>query len=172
MHPHLNMSATSTHGPTAGRAHEGRSEIELCPICDVCMVFVSEERPVTIGSRTTSAVDEFFRCHACGEEVYLPGQMEATQIRAARAVRAAEGLLQPEEIRAIREGLSLSQHAFERLLGVGPKTVVRWERGTVFQSAATNALLRVLREFPEVAGFLAQEHGIRIPHQSLSEQDA
>lgn len=136
---------------------------ELCPICDATMTPVAEERDVSIGRRTALVRDEFLRCGACGEEIYLPGEMERTQMRAARAIRSREGLLQPEEIRALRERLGLSQASFEALLGVGPKTVVRWERGTVFQNAATDALLRVIDRFPDVAGFLAELHGVARP---------
>jgi len=136
---------------------------EPCPICDAAMTPVAEERDVSIGRRTARVRDEFLRCCACGEEIYLPGQMERTQMCASRAIRMREGLLQPEEIRALRERLKLSQAALEALLGVGPKTVVRWERGTVFQNAATDALLRVIDRFPDVAGFLAELHGVERP---------
>jgi len=40
---------------------------------------------------------------------------------------------------------------------------VRWERGTVFQNAATDALLRVIDRFPGVVGFLAELHGLEHP---------
>lgn len=120
-------------------------------------------RSVSIGRRSAIVFDEFFRCPECGEEVYLPGQMAATQTRASRAIRKTEGLLQPEEIRALREGLGLTQAQFERLLGVGPKTVVRWEAGTIFQNHATDNLLRVMSRFPEAAAYLAERHGVRLP---------
>ncbi len=61
------------------------------------------------------------------------------------------------------EHLGLSQHAFEQLLGVGPKTVVRWEKGTVFQNKATDSLLRVVERFPEVVRFLGDLHGVALP---------
>ena len=54
-------------------------------------------------------------------------------------------------LRAIREGYGLTQDALEQLLRVGPKTVVRWERGTVCQSAAVDTLLAVLRDEPAAA---------------------
>lgn len=136
---------------------------ERCPVCDAAMTPVAEEREVSVGRRSALVLDHFVRCSGCGEEVYLPGQMEQVQRRAARAIRTREGLLQPEEIRALRERLELSQAGFEALLGVGPKTVVRWERGTVFQNAATDALLRVIDRFPGVVGFLAELHGLEHP---------
>lgn len=137
-------------------------ETDPCPVCGGCLAPFREVREIRIGHRTAVARDEFFRCTGCGEELYAPGQMEAVQRRASAQIRKDEGLLLPGEIREIREGLGLSQHAFERLLGVGPKTVVRWERGTVFQNRATDALLRIIRAFPQAAQFLAARHGIDV----------
>ncbi len=98
---------------------------EPCPVCGGRLMPVREVRELRIGHRTAVARDEFFRCTGCGEELYAPGQMEAVQRRASAQIRKDEGLLLPGEIREIREDLELSQQAFERLLGVGPKTVVR-----------------------------------------------
>ena len=116
-----------------------------------------------IGSRSARVRDEFARCASCGEEFYGPGQMDATLRRAAKVLRAEEGLLSATKIKALREGLGLSQNAFEQLLGVGPKTVVRWEKGTVFQNKATDSLLRVVERFPEVVCFLGDLHGVALP---------
>lgn len=83
-----------------------------------------------------------------------PGQLERLGREAAARIRASEGLLTSDQIRAIRERLALSQAAFEQLLDVGPKTVVRWERGTVFQNRSTDALIRAADAVPGVAPFL------------------
>jgi HTH-type transcriptional regulator/antitoxin MqsA len=134
----------------------------VCPLCGGRMAPVSGPRDVSIGKRVVRVQDRFWRCSHCGEEFYAPGQMEATQRRASCHIREQDGLLMPDEIRRIRIDLGLTQQAFERLLGVGPKTVVRWERGTVFQNHATDALLRVIRAFPDAAGFLAERHGVEL----------
>lgn len=61
--------------------------------------------------------------------------------------------LGPEVTRALRAVLGgLSQTPLEHLLGVGAKTVVRWQKGTVFQSATADRLVRLLRAMPEPAG--------------------
>jgi len=134
--------------------------MEFCPICETRLEPVSEAREVRIGRRSARVQDLFLRCPGCDEEFYLPGQMDATLRRASEAIRKAEGLLPPSAIRAIRARLGLSQQAFEQLLGVGPKTVVRWEKGTVFQNRATDSLLRIVAEFPDVVRFLAGLHGV------------
>jgi len=138
-------------------------EMEFCPTCGGLLDPVVEEREVTIGTRVASVLDEFSRCQVCEEDFYAPGQLDVTLRRASNVIRKEEGLLTPEEIRGIRERMGLSQHAFEKLLGVGPKTVVRWEKGTVFQNGATDSLLRVVSEFPEGARFLALLHEVVLP---------
>jgi len=133
-----------------------------CPLCDGRLTRIAEMRDVPIGKRVVRVLDRFARCTDCGEELYAPGQMEATQRSASDLIRMEDGLLLPAEIRALREALGTTQHAFERLLGVGPKTVVRWERGTVCQNQATDSLLRVIREYPAAAAFLAERHGVAL----------
>ena len=97
------------------------------------------------------------RCAECGEVYIGAAEVEQLQKAAASEVRASQGLLQPEEIRALRVSLGLSQAAFEDLLGTGAKTVVRWEKGTVFQSATADRLMRLLREMPELRAVLESD---------------
>lgn len=136
--------------------------MDRCPICEGPTEAISEHREVRVGNRSACVLDQYFRCPACDEAFYAPGQMDATMRRASDAIRAREGLLRSEEIRDIREGLGLTQRTFEQLLGVGAKTVVRWEKGSVFQNKATDALLRVVGRFPEVAGFLADLNAVEL----------
>jgi HTH-type transcriptional regulator/antitoxin MqsA len=95
------------------------------------------------------------QCSGCGA-VYLGiAEMEQVQKVAVDQVRRAQGLLRPDEIRALRVSLGgISQARLEHLLGVGAKTVVRWEKGTVFQSATADRLMRLLRAMPELADVL------------------
>jgi HTH-type transcriptional regulator/antitoxin MqsA len=113
--------------------------------------------PVGHGKRSVDVTGDFSRCERCGESFHPPGEMNAILRAAAIKIRAADGLLTPSEIRAIRLGLGLTQAAFERMLGVGEKTVVRWERGTIPQSAATDTLLRVIRDVPQAAAYLRRQ---------------
>lgn len=91
-----------------------------------------------------------------------PDDLDELQIRANELIRKEEGLLFPQQIEGIRNQLGLTQPQFERLLGVGPKTVVRWEKGTVFQNSATDSLLRVLRDVPEAAAYLASRQSVAL----------
>jgi HTH-type transcriptional regulator / antitoxin MqsA len=93
-------------------------------------------------------------CRTCGE-VYLdlPG-IQRLQQEAVRRAKEARGLLTAGEIRDLRRSLALSQTGFERVLGTGPKTVVRWEKGTVFQSATADRLMRLLWARPDLVSLL------------------
>jgi HTH-type transcriptional regulator/antitoxin MqsA len=88
--------------------------------------------------------------------------MGPAQMLASDRIRDEEGLLRSSRIHSIRSELGLTQQQFEQLLGVGPKTVVRWEKGTVFQNRATDSLIRLVAEVPGVAAHLAQRHGVEI----------
>ena len=137
-----------------------------CPVCEGSLEAVSEEREIRIGTRLTRVGDQYSYCVECEEAYYGPGQMDATLRRASEAIRREEGLLTSGQIRGIRQTLGLTQDAFEKLLGVGPKTVVRWEKGTVFQNRSTDSLLRVVGALPESVQFLAHLHGVDIPGRS------
>jgi HTH-type transcriptional regulator / antitoxin MqsA len=133
-----------------------------CHTCGAAATLVIQETELELGSRVVVVEDEFMQCTDCGSEFYLPGQMDATQKRAVAKARLEEGLLLPEEILTIRQDLGLSQAEFEKLLGVGSKTVVRWEKGTVFQNRATDALLRLIRASRANAELLADMHGVAL----------
>jgi len=95
------------------------------------------------------------RCTRCGE-VYLDSDAgDRLQREAVARLREARGLLTPAQIRDLRRSLKLSQASFEKLLGTGPKTTVRWEKGTVFQSATADKLMRLLIARPELADVLS-----------------
>lgn len=117
----------------------------LCPFCDARTRLVTERRHVEADDGTSlSFTDELFECLGCGERFYTQAQsMDSCRNRAA-AMRKYEHLLTPADIIGIRRRYDLTQAALEALLGVGAKTVVRWERGTVCQSRAVDLLLRIL----------------------------
>ncbi len=102
---------------------------------------------------------EHGRCDTCGE-VYLDAPaIRLAEHQAIAKVRATRGLLTPDGIRSLRSRLGVSQAGLERLLGTGPKTVVRWEKGTVCQSATADRLMRLLDERPELVSLLAPDAG-------------
>jgi putative zinc finger/helix-turn-helix YgiT family protein len=130
-----------------------------CPWCDSGPVEVLT-RQVTKRTDTSAPVqmvEEFSHCVACGKEYYTPEQSMAHSRAYASAVREADRLMSPEAIRNARLQLGLTQDQFERALGVGKKTVVRWERGTVAPSQGANAMLWLAGRYPSVFMEYAQE---------------
>ena len=120
-----------------------------CPICRGAeLQVVTVPREIQAGDRTLLAyADELLECPECGERFITRDQAMASSRSRAAALRTHEHLLTPAEIRDIRGRFGLSQADLEGLLGVGAKTVVRWERGSVRQSRAVDALLRILEYF-------------------------
>jgi HTH-type transcriptional regulator/antitoxin MqsA len=128
---------------------------KTCAECGGAVSISGVPVSVEVRGQTIAVPDlEHGLCQKCGE-VYLDLQgIRYLQQEAIRRSKQAKGLLTPDEIRDLRRSLGLSQAAFEHLLGTGPKTVVRWERGTVFQSATADRLMRLLRARPELVHIL------------------
>lgn len=84
-------------------------------------------------------------CKSCGTNVRDPELEDQLMLQAYREYRKRHNLLQPEEIAAIREEYGLSQRALARLLGWGPITVQRYERGAL-QNLSHNREILALRD--------------------------
>jgi HTH-type transcriptional regulator/antitoxin MqsA len=136
--------------------------IQICPECGGSLERARVVREVQVGHRSIPVEVEVSRCSSCGEILLAAGQMRDMQRRAAEIARQEDGLLSPDEIRDLRERDHLSQEAFERLIKAGPKTVTRWERGTVCQNGTADTLMRLLRDDPAIAARLAAERGVDI----------
>lgn len=139
-----------------------------CKICGGEARVVTERDLYPVGEREAEIERQMVRCSDCGEEYVTPEQMEENQQAASRRIRKQEGLLQPEQIRYIRtEVLGLTQEELELILGAGPKTVTRWENGTVFQNGTTDRLLRVFWRHPEIAVEIGRELGIEFDRTTV-----
>lgn len=124
---------------------------------------------VTIRGTEITADQTRYRCDRCGEERLTAAQSDAWEesVDAAYQAHPRRRLL-PREIRALRERLRLSQPQLENALGLGEKTVVRWEAGRVVQNQATDDLLRLIDRDPSALDFLAQLHGAVLPRVAVA----
>ena len=93
-----------------------------------------ESRPLLVPNVT------WLECEECGDVTLDHRAMSA--IESAR--REALGLLTPAEIRNFRLRLRKTQMAMSELLGVGEKTLCRWESGSFQQSEAFDRYLRLV----------------------------
>jgi DNA-binding transcriptional regulator YiaG len=66
-----------------------------------------------------------------GVDIFHLNIEQENQNTAFAAYRAKYGLLKPNEIKAIRNKYQLSEHDFSLFLGFGPKTIARFERGSL-----------------------------------------
>jgi HTH-type transcriptional regulator/antitoxin MqsA len=133
-------------------------------VCGACAVEMTS-RPIDLGASGHAVLVQpraaYEHCTACGEDLIPAGELDALFRQAVSAERTEWGLLTSEEIVDLRLGLNLTQARLEAVLGVGPKTVTRWENGTVRQSRIADTFMRVLRAHPELvdeaAGAVARE---------------
>jgi putative zinc finger/helix-turn-helix YgiT family protein len=138
---------------------------ETCYECAGTAHLVREIRDIPVGGRKVSVEVEIMRCHDCGEGYFLPGAMRAAQQAAADVVRRQEELLTAGEIRDFRQQAGLTQTELEQILGSGPKTVTRWERGAVAQSRMADTLIRILRDHPPALHAIAVARGVVMPKE-------
>lgn len=85
-------------------------------------------------------------CPSCGTRT-SGGDLQTI---ARRALRRQLGLLQPEDIKAMRESLGLTQEDVERILGIATESLSRWENDRVIQSRAMNKFLHTFYMAPDV----------------------
>ncbi len=146
---------------------------KTCGECGGAVSLSCAEVPVALRGETIMVPNlEHGLCEGCGEVFLDLRGMEQLQKEAVKCSKQAKGLLTPDEVRALRHSLGRSQTAFEQLLGTGPKTVTRWEKGTVFQSATADRLMRLIRAMPEVVEVLEGEDNCVSSVTQLSRRNA
>jgi putative zinc finger/helix-turn-helix YgiT family protein len=119
--------------------------------------------PIThkVGSRSVLIEnDRHLACPDCGNISYRGAMLSENQLAIAEQIRRQEGLLTPSELHAIRAKYSLSQSEIEKILTIGPKTWVRWERGKVVQTSAADQMIRVIAKRPDVLRELMENAGV------------
>jgi HTH-type transcriptional regulator / antitoxin MqsA len=122
-----------------------------CPNCRVDRVEIIQRiGEYSEGSVHVTFPEELSRCAACGEEFYTYAQSLESSRAMTAALRESKGLMSPERIKAARIRLGMSTGKFEQALGLGKKTMARWERGTVPPSSAANFALWVAERHPDV----------------------
>lgn len=114
-----------------------------CPKCETDVKStvreVAETYPVKGEDITIKAWVRF--CDVCGEDIWDDELDSKNLLAAYTEYRKKHGLLQPDEIREIREKYGLTQVAFARVLGLGDKTITRYENGSIADMAQNNLIL-------------------------------
>lgn len=115
----------------------------LCPVCEreAPIRKIARRETLVVRNEPIEIEAEVRRCDACGDVFAGVEEEERNFEKVYRAFRKKHGLLQPEEIRRIREQYGLGQRAFSRLLGWGEITIHRYEAGALQDEAHNNELL-------------------------------
>jgi putative zinc finger/helix-turn-helix YgiT family protein len=132
---------------------------------------VSEPGTVRIHSVDVPVEQRFYRCDRCGEEHVTEDLARIVQAEAAATFRRSERFLSGGEIRALRERLGLSQEQLEAALGLGAKSLARWENDRVLQNRSMDNLLRAIDRDPALVAYLAQLHGVALPDGAPSPRE-
>lgn len=100
-------------------------------------------------------------CAECGTEI-MSIEYDDENLRRAYAIyRERHHLLKPEQIKAIRDFYEISQVSFARMLGVGDKTIARYENGSLQDESINNLIL--LAKNPQNLRKLAERKLDKIP---------
>lgn len=122
--------------------------MKYCPTCkceqEILLVQKEETYPVKGEPITINAT--VCTCVHCGEEIMTEEYDDDNLRKAYAKYRSRHGLLQPEEIKAIREQYGVSQVAFARIIGVDDKAIARYENGSL-QDEATNTRIMLARDY-------------------------
>lgn len=79
-------------------------------------------------------------CNVCNAEIWDNELENESMIKVYNQYRDKHNLLRPERIKQIREKYSLTQSAFSKLLGLGEKTITRYENGALQEKAQDNLI--------------------------------
>ena len=116
---------------------------QYCPVCgceqEIRLIPKKETYPVKGEGITITA--NVCTCKKCGEEIMSFDYDDDNLRKAYEKYRSLHGLLQPNEIKAIREQYGVSQVNFARIIGVGDKTIARYENGSLQDEAINNLIM-------------------------------
>ena len=107
--------------------------LAMCPICEAEkeVQYGTNEETLTIKGEKIDVVAKVFYCPK-GNHFFSNLEDDEEKIQYVyREYRKRKKLLQPEEIKQIREKYNLSQEAFSLFLGFGRKTIHRYETGAI-----------------------------------------
>jgi DNA-binding transcriptional regulator YiaG len=100
--------------------------------------------------RVTVQDFDVLKCQNCGAMVFN----ETANQRLSAALREAVVLLSPEQIRAGRTRIGLSQKAFANAIRIAESTLCRWETGAQIQQRCMDLFLRLVFDIPAVLAYL------------------
>ena len=119
----------------------------FCPNCEKIapLELVRKGEEFNVRGEVIIVDVEYYHCLECGEEFEDSKTSIDSYDVAYREYRLRKGLLQPEEIRKLRNQRGLTQKEFSDLLGIGIATLNRYENGAL-QSEAHDRSIKLVME--------------------------
>ena len=120
-------------------------DLVYCPFCnsyEECEVS-SVAYEATVRGVRFACVKHVALCKHCHEEVFVQHLADEDLATAYEQYKRETGLLTAEEIRSFRKAKGLSAAKLSAILGLGEKTITRFENGDI-QSRSVDTALRLL----------------------------
>ncbi len=119
----------------------------ICPNCEkkTDLELIQSKEEIIIRGEPIKVDVEYYKCLTCGEEFEDPRSKDDPLDKAYRKYRKQHGMIQPEEIRALRKQYGLTQAEMAKLLGWGAITLSRYENGAL-QDEVHEKILKLVRD--------------------------
>lgn len=117
-------------------------KVSFCTECEKYTEFTVDSRNAQkmIKGKYVTGTLHICKCKECGALMSVSEYEKMDEEEFYGKYREMMGLLKPSEIKNIREKYGLSQANFAKLLGMGEKTITRYENGAVQDEAHDNLL--------------------------------
>lgn len=117
--------------------------MKYCPVCnrEQDILLIQKEETYLVRGEPFTIDATVCTCAHCGEEIMTEEYDDDNLRKAYAKYRSLHGLLQPEEIKAIRESYGISQVAFARMVGENDNAIARYENGSLQTKAANDRIM-------------------------------
>lgn len=124
------------------------SDVPVCPETGAPMH--RDTRPMTLTYKGQSITFDMpgWYCDRSEQSIHTGEDMKVSDRMLNRLKARTEGLLEPEEIRRIRQKLRLNQVQAGELIGGGPRAFQKYEAGDLLPSRAISSALVLLDNDP------------------------
>ncbi len=119
----------------------------ICPNCEMERLVepTKQSKEIEVMGEIFTVHVKLYKCTKCNEIIEDPHEPQDELDLAYRAYREKHEMLQPEEIKAIREKYGLSQEEFADMLGWSVATISRYEKGSL-QNKLHDKILQSLKK--------------------------
>jgi HTH-type transcriptional regulator/antitoxin MqsA len=121
------------------------------------MRYVRRSDPIEYGGRERPLKTLGWWCDDCNEAIFYGPALIAREKAFLQLKAEVEGVLGPKDVARVRKKLALSQRRAGALLGGGPRSFQKYERGTQAVSTPMSHLLRLLDNDPKRVNEIREE---------------